>query len=135
VAIQCVVLVSVVFAMRPLHESLTTYLLVLSVLALTGFVAVGMGLLISSLVSSEDQAASFIPLALIPQLLFGGAIVAVAEMSGAMQQLSKLVFSRCSFAYIGAAIDMGGRIRDSTAEIPSRYPPARLTLPLIHCTH
>ena len=90
-----------------------------------------MGLLISALVSSEDQATSFIPLALIPQLLFGGAIVAVAEMSAAMQQLSKLVFSRWSFAGIGSAIDMGGRIRDSTASIPSRYPPEFFELPLL----
>ena len=89
-----------------------------------------MGLLISSLVSTEDQATSFIPLALIPQLLFAGAIVPVAEMSRPMQQLSKLVFSRWSFAGIGAAIDMGGRIRDSTAEIPSRYPPEFFELPL-----
>jgi drug/metabolite transporter (DMT)-like permease len=78
-----------------------------------------------------DLAASFIPLALIPQLLFGGAIVAVAEMSGAMQQLSKLVFSRWSFADIGAAIDLGDRIRQSTSSIPSRYPPEFFELPLL----
>ena len=130
VAIQAVLLGAVTFGLRPLYESPPTYLALFVVLAVTGFVAVAMGLLISSLVSSEDQAASFIPLALIPQLLFGGAIVAVAEMSGAMQQLSKLVFSRWSFAEIGAAIDMGGRIRDSTAEIPSRYPPEFFELPL-----
>jgi len=130
VAIQAVLLGAVTFGLRPLYESPPTYLALFVVLAVTGFVAVAMGLLISSLVSSEDQAASFIPLALIPQLLFGGAIVAVAEMSGAMQQLSKLVFSRWSFADIGAAIDMGGRIRDSTAEIPSRYPPEFFELPL-----
>ena len=121
---------AITFGLRPLDESPATYLALFVVLVVTGFVAVAMGLLISALVSSEDQATSFIPLALIPQLLFGGAIVAVAEMSGAMQQLSKLVFSRWSFADIGAAIDMGGRIRDSTAEIPSRYPPEFFELPL-----
>ncbi|HET6830629.1 MAG TPA: ATP-binding cassette domain-containing protein, partial [Solirubrobacterales bacterium] len=130
VAVQALLLGAVTFGLRPLYESPPTYLALFVVLAVTGFVAVAMGLLISSLVSSEDQAASFIPLALIPQLLFGGAIVAVAEMSGAMQQLSKLVFSRWSFADIGAAIDMGERIGNSTASIPSRYPPTFFELPL-----
>jgi len=131
VTVQAVLLGAVTFGLRPLYESPSTYLTLFAVLAVTGFVAVAMGLWISSLVSSEDQAASFIPLALIPQLLFGGAIVAVAEMSGAMQQLSKLVFSRWSFADVGAAIDMGDRIRQSTSSIPSRYPPGFFELPLL----
>jgi ABC-type multidrug transport system ATPase subunit/pSer/pThr/pTyr-binding forkhead associated (FHA) protein len=131
VALQALLLGAVTFGLRPLYESAPTYLTLFVVLAVTGFVAVAMGLWISSLVSSEDQAASFIPLALIPQLLFGGAIVAVAEMSGAMQQLSKLVFSRWSFADIGAAIDLGDRIRQSTSSIPSRYPPEFFELPLL----
>jgi len=131
VTVQATLLGAVTFGLRPLYESPPTYLALFVVLAVTGFVSVAMGLLISSLVSSEDQAASFIPLALIPQLLFGGAIVAVAEMSGAMQQLSKLVYSRWAFADIGAAVDMGERIRSSTASVPSRYPPEFFELPLL----
>jgi ABC-type multidrug transport system ATPase subunit/pSer/pThr/pTyr-binding forkhead associated (FHA) protein len=131
VMVQAALLGAVTFGLRPLYESPPTYLALFVVLAVTGFVAVAMGLWISSLVSSEDQAASFIPLALIPQLLFGGAIVAVEEMSGAMQQLSKLVFSRWSFADVGAAIDMGERISQSTSSVPSRYPPDFFELPLL----
>jgi len=130
VVAQAALLGVVTFGLRPLYESPPTYLALFVVLAVTGFVSVAMGLWISSLVSSEDQAASFIPLALIPQLLFGGAIVAVEEMSGAMQQLSKLVYSRWAFADIGAAIDLGERIRQSTSSIPSRYPPDFFELPL-----
>ena len=40
-----------------------------------------MGLLISAAVRNQDQATSFIPLVLIPQLFFGGSIVPVATMS------------------------------------------------------
>jgi ABC-type multidrug transport system ATPase subunit len=112
VVIQCVVLVSIVFAMRPLHESDGTYLLVLLVLTVTGFVAVTMGLLISSLVSTEDQAASVIPLVLIPQLLFGGAILAVHEMSAPIKALSAFVFSRWSLAALGSVIHMNGRLTE-----------------------
>ncbi|MCL4287361.1 MAG: FHA domain-containing protein [Thermoleophilia bacterium] len=130
VVVQAALLGAVTFGLRPLYESPPTYLALFAVLAVTGFVSVAMGLWISSLVSSEDQAASFIPLALIPQLLFGGAIVAVEEMSGAMQQLSKLVYSRWAFADIGAAIDLGDRIRQTTHSIPSRYTPDFFELPL-----
>ena len=58
-----------------------TYLGVLALLTVTGFAAVTMGLAISAGVTTEDQAMSFIPLALIPQLLFAGAIVPVIQMS------------------------------------------------------
>ncbi len=130
VSIQAILITVVTLGLRPLYDSPSAYVTLLVILAVTGFVSVAMGLLISSLVSSEDQAASFIPLVLIPQLLFGGAIVAVEAMSGAMQQLSKLIYSRWSFADVGAAIDMGDRILKSSSEIPSRYPPSFFELPL-----
>jgi ABC-type multidrug transport system ATPase subunit len=110
VALQCIMLVAVVFAMRPLHESNDTYISVFLLLAITGFVAVGMGLLISSIVSTEDQASSFIPLALIPQLLFGGAILTVHEMSGPIKVLSAFIVSRWSLAAVGNVIHMNERL-------------------------
>ena len=110
VAVQCVLLVAIVFGLRSLHEPAHTYALLLGILMLTGFVAVGMGLLISSIVSSEDQAASFIPLVLIPQLLFAGAIVSVSAMSTPISAVSNLVFARWSFDATGAAVDMTTRL-------------------------
>ncbi len=67
-------------------------------------------LVVSAIVSSEDQATSFIPLVLIPQLLFAGAIVAVDAMGQPMNAISNLVFARWSFATLGSAIDMNDRI-------------------------
>jgi ABC-type multidrug transport system permease subunit len=110
VALQCLLLVSIVFGLRSLDEGATTYLVLLGILAVTGFVAVGMGLFVSSIVSSEDQAASIIPLILIPQLLFAGAIIAVKDMSSVVAALSNLVFARWAFAAAGSAIDMNARI-------------------------
>jgi ABC transport system ATP-binding/permease protein len=77
---------------------------------LTGFTGVGAGLLISAVASSEDQATSLIPVVLIPQLLFAGAIVPVARMAEPVATLSNVAFSRWSFAGAGGAIDMNARI-------------------------
>jgi len=125
VALQALLLVGVTFGIRPLPEFPQEYVKVFAICCMTGFVSVGMGLLISSLVSSEDQAASFIPLALIPQLLFGGAIVAVADMGKVIGAFSNVIYSRWSFADIGSAIDMRERINSLPPDLAQsvRYDP------------
>ena len=57
-----------------------------------------MGLAISAFVSTEDQATSLTPLAVIPQLLFAGAIVPVDQMGPIVKALSYVMFSQWSFA-------------------------------------
>jgi hypothetical protein len=79
----------------------------------TGFSAVSMGLPGSAVVRNPDQATSFIPLVLIPQLFFGGSIVAIADMSGPLKAITKVVVTQWSYAGLGAAIDMNGRIAAS----------------------
>ena len=96
--------------LRPLGEPLGAYVALALILALTGLAAVAMGLTVSSLVRGEEQATSAIPLVLVPSLLFGGAIVPVATMTGALKALSMLVFARWSFAGAGTAIDLNARI-------------------------
>jgi ABC transport system ATP-binding/permease protein len=109
-AAQTLLLAAIVFGLRRLHEPFSVYAEVVIILILTSFAAVGMGLLISALVRSEDQATSFIPLVLIPQLLFSGAIVAVDRMSEPVATLSSVVFAQWSFAGAGSALDMNDRI-------------------------
>jgi len=109
-AVQTLLMAAIVFGLRDLHEPFSTYAEVVIILVLTSFAAVGMGLLISALVRSEDQATSFIPLVLIPQLLFSGAIVAVDRMSEPVATLSSVVFAQWSFAGAGSAVDMNDRI-------------------------
>jgi ABC-type multidrug transport system ATPase subunit/pSer/pThr/pTyr-binding forkhead associated (FHA) protein len=109
-AFQTALLSAIVLVFRPLHEPVEAYQQVLVTLVLTSFVAVAMGLLISTLVKSEDQATSFIPLALIPQLLFAGAIVPIARLSEPIASISELAFAQWSFAGCGTAIDMNARI-------------------------
>jgi ABC-type multidrug transport system permease subunit len=79
-------------------------------LVLTAFAAVGIGLVMSAAVRTQDQATSFIPLVLIPQLFFGGSIVPVATMSRPLADVSKLVVAQWSYAGVGSAIDLNARI-------------------------
>jgi len=109
-ALQTVMLTYIVLAIRPLDEPVSTYLEVTALLVLTSWVAVGMGLLISAAVSSQDQATSFIPLALIPQLLFAGAVVPVERMAEPIASISGAVFERWSLAGLGNAIAVNERI-------------------------
>jgi ABC-type multidrug transport system ATPase subunit len=109
-ALQTVALAAIVLAFRPLGEEPTAYLAVGALLVLTSLVAVAMGLVISAWVRSQDQATSFIPLALIPQLFFAGAIVGVEKMGEPVALISKAAFAQWAFAGSGTAIDMEARI-------------------------
>jgi ABC-type multidrug transport system permease subunit len=112
-AIQALVLSGIVLLFQPLHSHIDVYAAVLLIVVLTGFAAVSMGLLVSAVVRNQDQATSFIPLVLIPQLFFGGSIVAIADMSAPLRAVTKVVVTQWSYAGLGAAIDMNGRIAAS----------------------
>jgi ABC-type multidrug transport system ATPase subunit len=110
VVAQTVMLLAVVLALRPLQGSTPSHVGLLMTLLLTGFDAVAMGLLISSLVHSEDQATAALPVAMIVQLLLGGAIVTVKNMGNVMGLVSAFVFARWSYAGAGRSVDMNARI-------------------------
>jgi ABC-type multidrug transport system ATPase subunit len=109
-ALQALVLTGIVLVFQPLHSHLDVYAAVLLIVVLTAFAAVSMGLLVSAVVRNQDQATSFIPLVLIPQLFFGGSIVATADMSGPLRAVTKVVVTQWSYAGLGDVIDMNGRI-------------------------
>ena len=112
VAFQALIFAAVVLAFRPLDASTGDYAKLLALLVATGFVAVSMGLAISAFVSSEDQATSLTPLAVIPQLLFAGAIVPLERMGPVVEAIPYAMFSQWSFASVGTAADMNGRIAE-----------------------
>jgi ABC-type multidrug transport system ATPase subunit/pSer/pThr/pTyr-binding forkhead associated (FHA) protein/ABC-type multidrug transport system permease subunit len=118
-AAQTLALTAIVLLLRPLHEPAGSYLRLGLTLMVTSAVAVSLGLLISSVVRSQDQATSFIPLALIPQLFFAGAIVPVERMGGLVSALSAVIPAQWSFAGSGTAIDMNARI---AADPPFAHP-------------
>lgn len=109
-AIQIVLFALIVLILRPLHEPSSTVLELLFVLVLAGTIAVLLGLLVSAFAASEDQATAIIPLVLVPQLLFSGALVEVGEMQPIVKLLSVLVPSRWGFAAAGHVVQMQRRI-------------------------
>jgi ABC transport system ATP-binding/permease protein len=109
-AFQTLVLLAIVFAVRPLHESPGTYAEIVAILVLASFVAVAMGLVVSAFVKSEDQATSFIPLVLIPQLLFAGALVPAAKMGEPIATLSSIIPAQWAYAGVGAVVELNARI-------------------------
>jgi ABC-type multidrug transport system ATPase subunit/ABC-type multidrug transport system permease subunit len=110
--LQCVLLIAVVAMLRPLHEPVNVYFQLTGLLVLTSWSMIGVGLLVSTIARSVDQSTSVIPLLLIPQLLFGGALVAYERMSTVIKILSDLVVSRWAFAGAGNAIGMNGRLAE-----------------------
>jgi ABC-type multidrug transport system ATPase subunit len=108
--VQCVLLLAVVAALRPFHLSLAQYGEILGLLIFTTWAMVGLGLLVSTMARSVDQATSVIPLLLIPQLLFGGALVAFDRMGTVIKVCSDLMVSRWSFAGVGHVISMNARL-------------------------
>src|SRR5581483_9149486 len=98
--------VVVLFELRPLHAGGSAAVLVFLILLLTSLAAIGMGLLVSTLARSEDQSTSFIPLILIPVLLFGGSLIPLVHKGLGIRVLSGLMVSRWSFAGTGAAVHL-----------------------------
>jgi len=110
VTLQTFLLFGIVFALRPLDEPVTSWLLFLVVLTATGCVAVAMGLAISSIVRGEDQATAVIPISMLLATFLGGAVVTVKDMGGVMATLTWGVFERTAFAGVGSVADMNTRI-------------------------
>ena len=111
--IQCVLLVAVATAIEPLHAGFGTYLSLTALLILTSWSMVGVGLVVSTLARSVDQATSVIPLLLIPQLLFGGVLIAYAQFGSVIKAVSDLTISRWAFAGAGHVIQMNARLADA----------------------
>ncbi len=112
-AVQCVLLVTVATAIQPLHAHLGAYLSLTGLLILTSWTTVALGLVVSTLARSVDQATSLIPLLLIPQLLFGGVLVAFARMGAVIKGFADLMVSRWAFAGAGHTIQMNARLADA----------------------
>jgi ABC-type multidrug transport system ATPase subunit/ABC-type multidrug transport system permease subunit len=111
VAVQTVLFVWIIFALRPLGEPPpNAELRVIEVCVLLGWVGMGFGLTLSAFARSENQATSFLPLILLPQLLFAGAIVTTKDLGQPIQWLSHLIAAQWGFAGVGNAIGMNARI-------------------------
>jgi ABC transport system ATP-binding/permease protein len=109
-AAQTIALAGIVLLLRPPGESPAAVVALIGVLLLASWAAVGLGLAVSALAASQDQATSFIPLVLIPQLLYSGGVVAIAELPVILKVLAGAVVGRWAFEGAAAAFDYHARI-------------------------
>ena len=104
--VQVAVLVAVTVVLQPLHAEPRVYLVVGGLCVLAAWASVAMGLTLSARARSADQASSAVPLLLLPQLLFAGAIIPVGIMPFGVQVLSQLTYSRWALAGQGNALGL-----------------------------
>jgi ABC-type multidrug transport system permease subunit len=122
VALQVVILVAVVVIVQPLGASSNGYIEVGGLCLLVSFAAVGLGLALSSLVKSSDQATSTVPLLLIPQLLFAGAIIPLSVMPAPVKLLADATFARWALAGLGSAIGLAGSLNGDVSSVAGYSP-------------
>jgi ABC transport system ATP-binding/permease protein len=113
--VEVVMLITVVLALQPLHGRPSGTLEVYLVAILTAWASVAMGLAVSCVARSVDQAAGSIPLLLMPQLLFAGALIPLNRMPSAVHALAAVTYARWAYAGLGAAADLGGRLASNAA--------------------
>lgn len=107
VVVQAVLLCCVVLILQPVGQGALT-VIGLSVIAATS--AACMGLWVSAACRSSAQASAAVPLVLIPQLLFAGALIPVDRMPAPLQALSEACVARWSLSGIGGAFGLDERL-------------------------
>lgn len=111
-ALQCATLATICFYALPLNGTYGYSLPgLIGVCALTGWSGMGIGLFIGARSTSSQAAVGSLPLVLIPQILFGGLIVRVDEMTEPLAEvLSSLMIVRYAFE---AAIKTGRQLTEA----------------------
>jgi len=96
-ALQCALLIGLLYPLMGMGGYGFSLWQLYVVALLTGAVGVGLGLAVSCSFSSSEAAVGTLPLILIPQIVFGGLIVYVKDMSLIAKGLSYLMAIRWSF--------------------------------------
>jgi ABC-type multidrug transport system ATPase subunit len=107
ILLQIAILVGIVWAGlglgTPSVESMGYLYLTLVLTALAG---VTLGLLISAMTSNSDRATSFVPVVLIPQIIFSGAVVALERMGAIGDWFSNLMISKWGYQAAGRILSL-----------------------------
>jgi ABC-type multidrug transport system ATPase subunit/ABC-type multidrug transport system permease subunit len=111
--VQVLLLVLVVAALRPLGIGRNGMAELFAIAVLTAWASAAMGLAVSCVARSVDQAAGAVPLLLMPQLLFAGGLIPLAQMPGVMSAIANVTYSRWAFAGLGSAAGIGARLASS----------------------
>jgi ABC-type multidrug transport system ATPase subunit len=87
----------------------TIYPELLGLLFMTAMASTALGLLASSFLGNSDRAMAIVPVLLIPQLIFSGALVPVTQMVDAAEWLSALTINRWSLELGGMLTELSPR--------------------------
>jgi ABC-type multidrug transport system ATPase subunit/pSer/pThr/pTyr-binding forkhead associated (FHA) protein/ABC-type polysaccharide/polyol phosphate export permease len=93
-AVQCALLLGITYLPLGLDGSPALMYLVLLLTSLAGL---GMGLTLSAVAASTEAAIALVPLLLIPQIILGGVIMPVHQLSEPMRALSSVMAARWGF--------------------------------------
>jgi ABC transport system ATP-binding/permease protein len=93
------------------------YAKLLLTLVLTAFVGLALALFTSALVSNSQQATDMLSVWIMPQVLFGGALVAVPLMNLVGKIISAVAPVRWSFEAVGHIVDLDSQFNVDTSRI------------------
>jgi len=105
-AVQVGLMLAPLILIQPVDISAGDYLVALPVLIAASFAGSMIGLLLSAFVRTAGQATAAVPVVMIPQLLFAGALISRSEMSPPMQLITDLMPSRWTLSSVGPAFDL-----------------------------
>jgi ABC-type multidrug transport system ATPase subunit/ABC-type multidrug transport system permease subunit len=111
-AIQALALWAIVEVGIGFHLDARGDAVLLGWIVLSTLCGMSLGLLVSCVAKSPDQAGSVLPILLVPQVLLGGLMIPLEEMGG-VQALSGACPSRWSFAGLASAVDLEGRFGEA----------------------
>lgn len=107
--IQNVVFLAIMLLILPFPFSgPRMFLEFVGMLYLVSIAAIVLGLFVSALVGSVDESNSIVPILLIPQVVFAGAVIPLAKMPAFTQPIANLVISRWGWESVGRIFDVPG---------------------------
>lgn len=102
--VQSLILLLIIFTKVKIpNPSLYKYLNILLIVLCTSIGAMVMGLTISAIVNNPDKAGSIVPILLIPQIVFSGAII---KLKGIADVISYFTLSRWGFELLGKVTEV-----------------------------
>ncbi len=113
-AVQVLLMVIVVIALRLGSQGASAALELFGLCVAVAWTSVSFGLLVSAAVRTVDQATGIVPLVLIPQLLFAGALIPLGRMPRAVDALAQLSYARWAYAGLGSAVNLPARFQASS---------------------
>ena len=119
--VQCAIMVSCSAILEPDHQSifLPPFLEMYATVVLTSWAGLMIGLAVSALVSNNDRAVSFVPLILLPQVLFSGATFPLTSV--VLQYPGMLFPVRWAMVALGSSVGLHSDKINDDELLPGMY--------------